>query len=154
MLRSTPLFDRTGWYARLQSWADRPYPEELKRAIVGKNYPVLAQALSSYRHQIERAVRRGDGVGVQHRVTALLASYFDILLAVNELPHPGEKRLLPFVTAQCRMLPANTEAAVNALLEIPSRPPTLAILQPIEALVTGLDALLAHEGMPANRSAN
>jgi hypothetical protein len=94
VLHSTPLFDRSGWYRDLQAAATRPYPRPLQRAIIARNYSILRQTLSSYLAQIERAVWRGDSVSIQHRVTALLASYFDVLFAVNELPHPGEKRLL------------------------------------------------------------
>ncbi|HTE18437.1 MAG TPA: DUF4037 domain-containing protein, partial [Armatimonadota bacterium] len=88
--------DSNGWYGRLQDGARQPYPEALKQAIIAKNHPILRRTLSSYLHQITRAAARDDVVSVQHRVTALLASYFDILFAVNELPHPGEKRQLRF----------------------------------------------------------
>ena len=98
VLHSKPLFDRSGWYRDLQAAATRPYLEPLKRAIIAKNHPVLRQTFSSYPAQIERAVRRGDSLSIQHRVTALLASYFDVLFAVKELPHPGEKRPLQFAT--------------------------------------------------------
>ncbi len=105
VLHSTPLFDRSGWYRDLQATAARPYPQPLRRAIIARNHPILRQTLSSYLAQIERAVRRGDSVSIQHRVTALLASYFDVLFAVNELPHPGEKRLLQFAATRCTKTP-------------------------------------------------
>ena len=105
VLHSTPLFDRSGWYRDLQATATRPYPQPLRHAIIAKNHPILRQTLSSYLAQIERAVRRGDSVSIQHRVTALLASYFDVLFAVNELPHPGEKRLLQLAATRCAKTP-------------------------------------------------
>ena len=43
------------------------------------NHPLLRRNLSSYLHQIARAVEREDAVAVHHRVTALLASYFEQL---------------------------------------------------------------------------
>ena len=146
-LHSTPLFDCSGWYGDLQATAARPYPEPLKRAIIARNHPILRQTLSSYRAQIERAVRRGDSVSIQHRVTALLASYFDVLLAVNELPHPGEKRLLQIATTQCAKIPVDMEVQINAVLETAARPPTLALVGQIDALLDSLDALLADEGL-------
>jgi len=94
---AAPLHDRDGWFAELQSLAARPYPEELRRAIVAFNWPLLRTTRSSYRHQIELALDRDDPVSVQHRLTALLASVFDILFAVNRTLHPGEKRLLGHV---------------------------------------------------------
>ena len=44
-----------------------------------------------------------------------MASYFDILFAVNELPHPGEKRLINICINQCKLLPANFESNLNQL---------------------------------------
>jgi len=151
VLHSTPLFDRSGWYRDLQSAAARPYPWPLQRAIIARNHPILRQTLSSYLAQIERAVRRGDSVSVQHRVTALLASYFDILFAVNELPHPGEKRLLQFAATRCARTPREMETQVNALLETAARPATLAVVEHIDALLDSLDAFLeAEEFLPTD----
>ena len=145
VLHSTPLFDRSGWYRDLQAAAARPYPKPLRRTIIAKNHPILRQTLSSYLAQIERAVRRGDSVSIQHRVTALLASYFDILFAVNELPHPGEKRLLQIAATHCAKTPLDMEIHINALLETAARPTIPAIVVHIDALLDSLDAFLVDE---------
>jgi len=145
VLHSTPLFARSGWYRDLQATAARPYPEPLKRAIIAKNHPILRQTLSSYLAQIERAVRRGDSVSIQHRVTALLASYFDVLFAVNELPHPGEKRLLQLAATRCARIPADMETQINTVLETAARPASPAIVTRVNALLNSLDDLLANE---------
>jgi hypothetical protein len=145
VLHSTPLFDRSGWYRNLQATAARPYPQPLRRAIIARNHPILRQTLSSYLAQIERAVRRGDSVSIQHRVTALLASYFDVLFAVNELPHPGEKRLLQFAATRCTKTPLDLEAQINTLLETAARPATPVIVMHVNALLNNLDDLLANE---------
>ena len=104
VLHSKPLFDHTGWFAAVQWSAQVKYPEELKQNIIGKNLRLLRSTQSSYLHQIELALKRNDPVSVNHRVAALLASYFDVLFAVNELPHPGEKRLLQYA-AKCTKRP-------------------------------------------------
>src|SRR5918998_2058031 len=147
VLHSTPLFDRSGWYRDLQAAATRPYPQPLRRAIIAKNHPILRQTLSSYLAQIERAVRRGDSVSVQHRVTALLASYFDVLFAVNELPHPGEKRLLQLAVTRCARTPRDMETHINTQLETAARPATLAVVERIHLLLDSLDSFLATEDL-------
>jgi hypothetical protein len=147
VLHSRPLFDRSGWYHDLQAAARRPYPQPLQRAIIARNHPILRQTLSSYLAQIERAVGRGDSVSIQHRVTALLASYFDVLFAVNELPHPGEKRLLQIAMTRCAKIPPGMEAQINALLETAARPASPAIVTHVDALLNSLDDLLAIEGV-------
>jgi hypothetical protein len=116
VLHSRALFDRSGWFGELQRRVDQSYPGELRRAIIAKNYPLLRCNQSSYLHQIELAVLRGDPVSVNHRVAALLASYFDVLFAVNELPHPGEKRLIQHAQASCSKLPRDTDRQVTELL--------------------------------------
>ncbi len=147
VLYSKPLFDRSGWFAALQDRARQPYPEALRRAIVAKNHPILRDTLSSYRHQIERAVARGDAVALNHRTSALLASCFDILFAVNRQPHPGEKRLLQGFAETCPRRPQGFAERVTAVLDQPG------YVAAVDALLDGLDALLADEGlMPAKSS--
>lgn len=141
---STLLFDRESWFAELQEKASWPYPAELKRAIVAKNYPILRNTISSYVHQIENAIRRNDSVSVNHRVTALLASYFDILFTVNEQPHPGEKRLITSAQKLCRKLPENFSDQVERVISTLSARDARLVTR-IHELLDGLEALLRSE---------
>ncbi|MBZ5654122.1 MAG: DUF4037 domain-containing protein [Acidobacteriia bacterium] len=136
VLHSEPLFDRGGWFQQLQKRANIAYPDELRRAVIAKNWPILRRNQSSYRRQIEIALRRGDGVSVQHRVTALLASFFDVWFALERRPHPGEKRLLTQV-------PERWASLVQGVLNAEGT----ALLQNIDGLIDPLDARLAEEGL-------
>lgn len=144
VLTSRVLYDREGWFVALQEGAKQPYPEGLRRAVVAKNHPILRNTISSYLRQLEKAVRRRDLVSVNHRVAALLASYFDILFAVNRLPHPGEKRLLDYLERRGDTLPEGARRGVEALLLAPVGE----TLPRASELLDGLDALLAAEGLP------
>ncbi len=143
VLHSHALFDRSGWFAALQRGAEQPYPAELKRTILAKNYPLLRRNQSSYLHQIELAMKRNDPVSVNHRVAALLASYFDVLFAVNEQPHPGEKRLLQHA-AQCAHLPQDMVTEVVAVIDAVGQGNT-DIRERIDALLDRLDDLLRRQ---------
>ena len=70
----------------------------------------------SYYEQISKAIARNDLVSINHRVAAFLASYFDIIFAVNELLHPGEKRLIPYAKVKCKVLPKDFEENIVNLL--------------------------------------
>lgn len=144
MLHSQALFDRAGWFAELQRRTRQPYPAELRRAIIAKNYPLLRRNQSSYLHQIELAAMRNDLVSVNHRVAVLLASYFDVLFALNELPHPGEKRLLQHAAASCSRLPPDMEKQVSGLVESVGELGQ-SISARINELVDGLDELMGRE---------
>jgi hypothetical protein len=146
LLVSQALFDRQGWFAALQERAVVPYPEELRRAIVAKNFPILDGVLSAYTHQIEHAVRRGDAVSVNHRVAAFLASYFDILFAVNKVPHPGEKRLLMLATTLCRRCPDDMQHQIKELLQAAGGCHPNVMERAVE-LAAGLEMLLRQEGL-------
>jgi predicted nucleotidyltransferase len=140
VLNSKILFDRKGWFERLQESARISYPEELRRAIVAKNYPILRKNQSSYRNQIQKAIDRKDLVSINHRIAAFLASYFDILFAINQIPHPGEKRLLTFAKQQCTHQPGNLEE-VERLFSCDDQ----RIVDCVNDLCDELDELLDHE---------
>ena len=79
-------------------------------------------------------------------MTALLASYFDILFAVNRVPHPGEKRLLAHVDRLCPKRPPALEGQIEAVLRAVGQP-ELGLLSRLHALLDGLDTLLVAEGL-------
>jgi predicted nucleotidyltransferase len=151
LLHSRALFDRSGWFAGLQQRTGRPYPQGLRQAIIAKNYPLLRHNQSSYLHQIELAAERNDPVSVNHRVAALLASYFDVLFALNELPHPGEKRLIQHAKASCSKLPHDMEQQVAELVGCVGKADG-GIVARVRSLLDGLDELLVREkALPQDR---
>lgn len=145
VLHSSPLYDRDGWYQRLQDRARQPYPAALRRAIIAKNHPILRNTNSSYMQQMELALLRGDFVSINHRVAALLASYFDILFALNSQPHPGEKRLIAHVQARCPTRPAGFEQQIDDLLSAAALASSARLLPCAHTLLDGLDEILAAE---------
>ncbi|MEW6495188.1 MAG: DUF4037 domain-containing protein [Cyanobacteriota bacterium] len=148
VLTSAPLCDKEGWFKQLQDKANQPYPEPLKKAIFAKNYPILRRNISAYTHQLELAINRDDSVSVLHRTVALLASYFDIIFAVNCVPHPGEKRLIEWVKKLCSKVPDAMEEqirAVNASMSLSEGNPGL--LHQLNVLIDELEQLLISEGL-------
>lgn len=71
--------------------------------------------MPAYELQIKKAILRGDSVSVNHRVSAFLESYFDVLFALNRQTHPGEKRLVSLCRKMCPILPENFEDNLNSL---------------------------------------
>jgi hypothetical protein len=147
VLYSKPLYDRDGWYEALQNKARRPYPDALRKAIIAKNYPILRDTLSSYLHQIEIALSRNDIPSINHRIAALLTSYFDILFAVNRVFHPGEKRLLAYALAKCPRRPPQIQIHVHGLVTSIADATQPILLQRVNELLDGLESLLVSEGL-------
>lgn len=56
-------------------------------------------------------------VSVNHRVAAFLESYFDIVFALNNLTHPGEKRMVQYAKEHARILPFRFEENLELLFE-------------------------------------
>lgn len=152
VLTSVSLYDRDGWFQQLQEKVDRPYPEQLRQAIIAKNYPILRRNISAYRHQLESAVLRSDSVSIIHRIAALLGSYFDIIFAINSIPHPGEKRLTEWANSLCSKLPKHLDRDIHSITNSISSPTgDREILAAIDASIDSLDELLIQEGLIVDR---
>ena len=109
--------EKNGYLSNLKQKIDTPFPQELKNNIIKRNMRLLKdKPFASYYEQIEKAIKRGDEVSVNHRISAFLASYFDIIFAKNELLHPGEKRLVKFAIENCKFLPMDFEHNIEKLL--------------------------------------
>ena len=148
ILTSKTLFDKNGWFTALKNKAQQPYPEALRDNIIAKNYPILRDNLSAYLHQLSYAVRRSDDISINHRIAALLASYFDIIFAVNRLPHPGEARLLQITESRCQELPKSMREQVTGLLKANLGEGN--VIDCANALIDSLDELLKNQGLIAD----
>ena len=103
-------YDPKGWLKNLQNKIDTPYPKELQQNIIKRNMMLMKdKPFASYYEQIEKAVKRNDKNSVNHRISAFMASYFDVIFAKNELLHPGEKRLVQYALKNCSILPEDFE---------------------------------------------
>ena len=115
LITSRIVYDRNGNLSALQEKFRIPYPEKLKEAIISNNLKLLSGMLPSFDAQIKKAEARGDLVSVNHRVAEFLASYFDILFALNEMTHPGEKRMQQICSNECKILPKDFDENLDRL---------------------------------------
>lgn len=114
------LYDPQNWYKSLQEKVSGEYPQQLAKNILDKNLPLIyGKMAATFTEQITNAVKRNDFVSVNHRISAFLASYFDVIFALNKQLHPGEKRLIRFAEDNCKILPKNFEENINKLLFSP-----------------------------------
>jgi predicted nucleotidyltransferase len=109
------LYDARGWLSSVQARLREPFPEQLTRSVIAKNRPVLGGGMQScYLAQMKAAIARNDLISLNHRTTVWIASYADILFAVNRRYHPGEKRLLTYMAD----LPSRPEGALEDLTKL------------------------------------
>lgn len=111
------VYDPNNWLKNLQDKINTNYPFELQKNIIERNLKLMKdKPFASYYEQIEKAVHRNDLNSVNHRISAFLASYFDVIFALNKLLHPGEKRLVAYCKKHCKILPQDFEENINNLL--------------------------------------
>ena len=89
--------------------------EAIITSIIDRNLKMLHGVLPSYDDQIKKAVSRNDLVSINHRTSAFIESYFDIIFALNKMTHPGEKKLINICKEQCKILPNNFEENLTKL---------------------------------------
>ncbi len=135
-MNSEILYDKSGRAKELQEKYDVEYSDELQKNIIAKNYPILLDNISSYHNQIKKALKRNDYISINHRIAEFLASYFDILFAVNKTLHPGEKKLKRIVVAKLDIIPKNSMETIEKILKNPNQE---GILEDIVSLVKELD---------------
>ena len=145
VLHSQILFDPGDWFAHLQEKSNQPYPAALRKAIIEKNHPVLKTAIPSYYGQIKKALARGDLISLNHRLAAFFASYFDILFALNEALHPGEKKIMAYVMNQCTKVPPDLKQQVAVCLRSAAAGET-GLLAQLDLLLEGLETLMKEAG--------
>lgn len=111
------IYDRDGRLEAAKKRFDVPYPKQLKKNIIDRNMQLLHTSMPAYDMQIAKAVKRNDLISINHRVAAFMESYFDVIFALNELTHPGEKRLMQICRETCKILPAHFYEDLNKLFE-------------------------------------
>jgi len=131
----------------LQTKANQPYPEKLRQDIIFKNHSALRNIIPSYHYQLKKAVKRNDLVSVNHRVAGLIASYFDVLFALNRETHPGEKRLLAKAN-QLALVPVKMADEVTAVLQARGD----GVITAVDQLLDNLDNLLQKNGIDPVKS--
>ncbi|MCM1130461.1 MAG: DUF4037 domain-containing protein [Roseburia sp.] len=117
VLHSNIFSDKSGAFKKMQDKFNVDYPQQLRSNIISKNSALLYGFLPSYYDQIKKAINREDKVSINHRTTEFLASYFDIIFALNDMTHPGEKRLISICKKECKILPLKFEENLNILFD-------------------------------------
>lgn len=122
------IYDPNNWLTNLQTKIKTEYPQELQNNIIKRNMMLMkSKPFASYYEQIEKGIKRNDINSVNHRISAFLASYFDVIFAINKQLHPGEKRLIKYAKDNCKLLPKDFEKNITKLLIQPNSE-TLSIL--------------------------
>jgi len=117
VLNSKIIFDKDDIFKKIKERFSVPYPQKLKDNIIKRNMALLSDSVVSYDKQIKKSIYRKDLINLNNRISAFLASYFDIIFAINELPNPGEKRIMEICLNKCNILPNGFEENVNSLIQ-------------------------------------
>ena len=135
------IFDKDGKLTELKEKTNIDYPKELKENIISDNMKILKGDFSSYYVQIEKAIKREDINSINHRLSGFMASYFDILFAVNEIPNPGEKRLISIIKDKAKLIPNNFEEDINKAFKLGGEC-NFELLEILDRLIKNLKAII------------
>jgi len=117
VLNSKIIFDKDDAFKKIMERFSVPYPQRLKENIIKRNMALLCDSVVSYDKQIKKSIYRKDLINLNNRISAFLASYFDVIFAINELPNPGEKRIMEMCLNKCKVLPGGFEKNINGLIQ-------------------------------------
>ncbi|MEI0510102.1 DUF4037 domain-containing protein [Brachyspira intermedia] len=135
---SNILYDKEGKFKKFQDELNLEYPEKLKDNIIEKNFNVMyGKKIASFYEQLEKAVKRNDIVSINHRISAILSSYFDILFALNKELHVGEKKLIQYALKLCRKIPDNFEKDIKNVIFYDEN-----ILEKVKILIENIQKIL------------
>jgi len=117
LLNSKIIFDKNDEFKKIKERFTVPYPQKLRENIIKRNMALLSGSVVSYDKQIMKSIYRKDLINLNNRISEFLASYFDVIFAVNELPNPGEKRIMEICLNKCNVLPDGFERNINSLIQ-------------------------------------
>jgi hypothetical protein len=126
VLNAKILHDPHGIYHALVKEFSIPYPEQLRKNIIKKNYDSAISKTAEVEHC--------DLILITRRIVAFMNSYFDIIYAVNKAYVPGEKYMEKLAIKYCKKLPENFSENLNKLLTLPKTEIKPVISKMIEAL--------------------
>ena len=133
------VYDTDNWLNNLQKSIKTAYPSVLKENIIKRNMMLMYdKPFASYYEQIKKAIKRDDLNSVNHRISAFMASYFDVIFALNSMLHPGEKRLLKYSIDNCKILPVDYELNINKLFNSKGNE----VVEVLEIMVKNLKSLI------------
>lgn len=136
-------YDKGGRLAAAKQRYVVRYPQALKQNVISHNMKLIKYGMGAYLVQINKAMKRGDLISINQEVHKFLASYFDVIFAMNEKLHPGEKRLLDICVKECRVLPDNFERNIRTLMQNMYQEPAAVSL--VDTMVTELEKVLGEE---------
>ena len=111
------IYDENNRLSNAKKRFDVPYPLELKKNIIERNMKLVCKGLPAYSGQVLKAAGREDKISVIHRSAGFFESYFDIIFALNEMTHPGEKRMVSICAKECKILPEDFEKNIEEYYE-------------------------------------
>ncbi|XMB72072.1 nucleotidyltransferase domain-containing protein [Mycoplasmatota bacterium WC30] len=114
VLNSKIIVDKNDIVANLKEKYKHGLSNELIKKIIDYNYPIIYEQMPALYKQVKKAVERNDLHSINHRVTAYFEMYYDIVFALNNKTHPGEKRLLE-LTLKLDKKPEKMEELINQI---------------------------------------
>jgi len=147
LINSKVLYDPNNDLKALVDKYSIDFPVKLKENIILKNSKLLMDYMPSFYYQLDKAVQRNDLFSINHRLTELMASYFDIIFALNESTHPGEKRLIE-KASKLEILPDDFTNLLDASFEEKGQDKLNAVKQ----VINNLYDLLENQGYKITRN--